>query len=172
MSYDDRDGGGYVLEEGPYEISINKDAHTKIDSRILKVEKTEVYRGDNKRASDLVTAANQFDYAAGDVTYLSRKDKFANYAEATAAPSNFEMSEEAKASFYNISNYLTAEATAADEDPDAAAVTTGADNGIRLADLRGLDKDDPKWDLLLDEMSLDDMNAVISERLRRAGFDQ
>ena len=162
MSYDDRDGGGYVLEEGPYEISINKDAHTKIDSRILKVEKTEVYRGDNKRASDLVTAANQFDYAAGDVTYLSRKDKFANYAEATAAPSNFEMSEEAKASFYNISNYLTAEATAADEDPDAAAVTTGADNGIRLADLRGLDKDDPKWDLLLDEMSLDDMNAVIS----------
>ena len=162
MSYDDKNAKGYVLEAGDYVISINSDSHTVLDSKTFNVAATETYNGDNKRASDQITATNQFDYAAGDVTYLSRADKFANYAEATAAPASMEMSADAKATFYNISNYLTAEATAADEDPNAAAVTTGASNGLKLADMRGLEKDDPKWDQLMDEMTLDDMNAVIS----------
>ena len=162
MSYDDKNAKGYVLEAGDYEISINSDSHTKLDSKIYKVATTETYNGDNKRGSDLITATNQFDYAAGNVTYLSRADKFANYAAATAAPASTEMAADAKATFYNISNYLTAEATAADEDPNAAAITTGASNGLKLVDMRGLEKDDPKWDQLMDEMTLDDMNAVIS----------
>ena len=83
-------------------------------------------------------------------------------AEATAAPTNFSMSAESKASFYNINNYLTAEATAMDEDPNAAPITTGAKNGLQLKDLRGLAYDDPKWDQLLDQMTLDDMNTLIS----------
>ena len=162
MSYDSKTAKGYVLEAGDYEISVNSDSHNKLDSKKFTVEKTETYSGDSKRASDLVTATNQFDYAAGNVEYLSRADKFANYAAATAAPAGYEMAEDAKANFYNISNYLTAEATAADEDPGAGTVTTGAANELKLADMRGLEKDDPKWDLLLDEMSLDDMNALIS----------
>ncbi|MBQ8052620.1 MAG: glycoside hydrolase family 3 C-terminal domain-containing protein [Lachnospiraceae bacterium] len=162
MSYDDKTAKGYVLEAGDYEISINSDSHTKLDSKIYKVAATETYNGENKRGSDLITATNQFDYAAGNVTYLSRADKFANYAAATAAPASTEMPADAKATFYNISNYLTAEATAADEDPNAAAITTGASNGLKLVDMRGLEKDDPKWDQLMDEMTLDDMNAVIS----------
>jgi beta-glucosidase len=162
MSYDDKNAKGYVLEAGDYEISINTDSHNKIESKIFTVAATETYNGDNKRGSDLVTAANQFDYAAGNVEYLSRADHFANYGTATAAPASYELAEDAKATFYNISNYLTAEAAAADEDPNAEAVTTGASNGLRLVDMRGLDKDDPKWDQLMDQMSLDDMNAVIS----------
>ena len=162
MSYDDKTAKGYVLEAGDYEISVNSDSHHKLDSKTFNVASAQVFNGENKRGSDLVTAANRFDYAAGDVTYLSRADKFANYAEATAAPASYEMSADAKASFYNISNYLTAEATAADEDPNAAAVTNSAGAGLKLVDLRGLAKDDPKWDQLMDEMSLDDMNALIS----------
>ena len=162
MSYDDKTAKGYVLEAGDYEISVNSDSHHKLDSKTFNVASAQVFNGENKRGSDLVTAANRFDYAAGDVTYLSRADKFANYAEATAAPASYEMSADAKASFYNISNYLTAEATAADEDPNAAAVTNSAGAGLKLVDLRGLEKDDPKWDQLMDEMSLDDMNALIS----------
>ena len=162
MSYDDKNAKGYVLEAGDYEISINTDSHHKIESKVFNVAETLTYSGENKRASDQVTAVNQFDYAAGNVEYLSRADKFANYAAATAAPASFEMAADAKAAFYNISNYLTAETAAADEDPNAAAVTTGADNGLKLVDMRGLDKNDPKWDQLMDEMTLDDMNALIS----------
>ena len=162
MSYDEKNAKGYVLEAGDYEISINTDSHHKIESKVFNVVENAAYSGENKRASDHVTATNRFDYAAGNVEYLSRTDHFANYAAATAAPASFEMAEDAKAGFYNISNYLTAEATAADEDPNAAAVATGADNGLKLVDMRGLDKNDPKWDQLMDEMTLDDMNALIS----------
>ena len=161
MSYDEKNAKGYVLEAGDYEISINTDSHHKIESKVFNVAETAAYSGENKRASDHVTATNRFDYAAGNVEYLSRADHFANYAAATAAPASFEMAADAKAG-YNISNYLTAEATAADEDPNAAAFATGVDNGLKLVDMRGLDKNDPKWDQLMDEMTLDDMNALIS----------
>ncbi len=161
-SYDYVSAKGYVLEAGDYEISINSDSHNVIDSKTYSVASTVTYNGSNSRKSDLVTATNALDFAEGDIEYLSRADGFANYKTATAAPSNYEMPADAKSTFYNMSNYLTAEATAADEDPNAEAVTTGAATSLKLADLRGLDKDDAKWDELLNSMSLDDMNALIS----------
>ena len=161
-SYDSKGAGCYVLDNGEYIISINRDSHTVIDSQPYTVGTKVVYNESNKRQSDAVAAVNQFDFADGGVTYLSRANGFANYAAATAAPTNFSMSAESKASFYNINNYLTAEATAMDEDPNAAPITTGAKNGLQLKDLRGLAYDDPKWDQLLDQMTLDDMNTLIS----------
>ncbi|RKM63167.1 beta-glucosidase [Butyrivibrio sp. XB500-5] len=161
-SYDYQDAKGYVLEAGEYVISINSDSHNVIDSKTYNVGTTVTYNGDNKRDSDLVTATNTFDYANGGLTYLSRADGFANYEEATKAPASYEMSADAKSTFYNISNYLTPEATAQDEDPAAQAIKTGASTTLKLADLRGADRNDAKWDELLDSMSLDDMNALIS----------
>ncbi len=161
-SYDYQNAKAYVLDAGDYVISINKDSHNVIDSRTYTVGTTVTYDGSNKRSTDEITATNVFDYAAGDIEYLSRADGFANYAAATAAPKSYEMAADAKATFYNISNYLSPEATAADEDANAAAVTTGAATSLKLKDLRGLAKDDAKWDELLDSMTLDDMNAVIS----------
>ena len=161
-SYDYTDAKAYVLEAGDYEISINSDSHNKIASKNYNVAETITYNGDNKRESDQITATNRFDFAQGDFEYLSRADGFANFDSATAAPKSMEMSKKSKDTFFNNSNYLTDEATAADENPDAPEITTGASNGLKLADMRGLDWDDEKWDSLLDEMSLDDMNAVIS----------
>ena len=71
------------------------------------------------------------------------------------------MPEASKASFFNAATYVTAEGTATDEDPNAAPITTGAKNGLTLADVRGLDYDDPKWDELMDQLSIEDMNALI-----------
>ena len=140
-SYDDKTAKAYVLEAGDYVISINSDSHTVIDSKTYNVPATITYSGDNKRSSDEVTATNQFDYARGTATYLSRADHFANYAEATAAPASYEMPADSKATFYNISNY---DATT-DDDPDAEAPVTGAAGDVQLVDLRGLDYDDPAW---------------------------
>ena len=164
-SYDDQGAKAYVLEKGDYVISANADSHTEYDSKTYTVSSTITYGENNKRGSDKIAAVNQFDYARGDVTYLSRKDGFANYAQATAAPSNYSMSAEAKATFYNNSNYLTAESTAADEAAHGFsndAITTGKSGSLKLADLRGLDYDDPKWDELLDQLTLDDYNSLIS----------
>ena len=157
-SFDADEKGCYVLDAGDYEISINSDAHHKIASEIISVPSQVVYDSSNKRESDMVPATNQFDFAKGDsFTYLSRKDGFANFAEATAAPSSYEMSEEYRATYFNESNYNP---TDYNNDSDVMP-TTGAKNGLKLADLRGLDYDDEKWDELLDEMSVSDMNDLI-----------
>ncbi len=161
-SYDDTGYGCYVLEAGDYIISINSDANTIIDSVTYTQDETIVYDEDNARDSDNTAAVNQFDYARGDVTYLSRADGFANYAEATAAPTSYSMSDEAKATFYNVGNYLTAEATAADEDADAEYPTWGASNGVSLVDLRGLDYDDEAWDSLLDQLTIDEAVSLVA----------
>ncbi len=156
-SFDYKGAGAYVLEAGDYIISINKDSHNVIASQTYTVDTTITYDENNKRESDVEPAVARFGYAAGDVTYLSRADKFANFAEATAAPTNFEMSDEAKAGFYNHTNY---DPTQFNNDADVAPVT-GASNGLTLYDLRGKDYDDPQWDTLLDQLTVDDMVQLI-----------
>ena len=157
-SYDYQNALGYVLEAGDYEISINSDSHTVLDSQTYNVPETITYSGENARSTDAQTASNAFDYAAGEVTYLSRADGFANYAEATAEPATYTMPEDQKETFINNSNY---DPTAYNNEEDEMP-TTGADNGLELADLRGADYDDAQWDELLDQMSVEDMDALIA----------
>ena len=158
-SFDDREEMAYVLDAGDYIISINSDAHTVIKSQTYSVPSKIVYSGENKRSTDQIAATNLLDYARGEnVTYLSRADHFANYAEATAAPVTYEMSDETKATFYNIANYNPD----VDDDPNAEAPVMGAEGNVQLVELRGLDYDDPKWDSLLDQMTVDEMNTLIS----------
>ena len=164
-SYDYLNKGCYVLEKGDYVISINSDSHNVLDSETYTLSADRVYDENNKRESDASAAVNQFSFAQGEVTYLSRADGFANYAQATAAPASLSMPAGDKAGFYNNSNYLTAEATAADEErmfPNAAAPTTGAKNGLKLIDLRGAAYDDPRWDQLLDQLTIDEMGNLIA----------
>ena len=93
-SYDDQKNGCYVLEAGDYIISAKADSHNVLDSKTYTVASDIVYGTDNKRESDAVAATNEFDFAKGDFTYLSRANGFANYDEATAAPATYEMSDE------------------------------------------------------------------------------
>lgn len=159
-AYDDQSARCYVLESGEYVIAANADSHTVLDSKTYTVETTVIYDENNKRESDQVAAVNQFDYAAGEITYLSREDGFANYDEATAAPSSYEMAEDVKAGFDNAHTYVET-GYQADEDENAADITTSASNGLKLADMRGLDYDDAKWDALLDQLTIDEMQEIV-----------
>ena len=158
-SYDQKDAKAYVLEQGDYDISIQSDSHHVIDHQKVTVKDTVTYNSDsNTHNGDAVAATNEFDYAAGDVTYLSRAGHFANYAKATAAPTNFSMSDEAKAEFTNNSNY---DPKKYDNDSDEMP-TTGAKNGLKLSDMYGKDYDDADWDKLLDQLTFDDMDNLIA----------
>lgn len=158
-SYDYKDAKAYVLEKGDYDISIQSDSHTVIADQKVTVDDTITYDSDsNTHSGDQAVATNQFDDVAGDVTYLSRANHFANYKEATAAPTNFEMSDKAKETFYNNSNY---DPTKFDDDSDEMP-TTGAKNGLKLADMYGKDYDDADWDKLLDQLTFDDMDNLIA----------
>ena len=157
-SYDYQNAKAYVLESGSYEISLRTDSHTVVDTKTYDVAETITYNGDNARSTDVATAENKLDDANGGLTYLSRADGFANYEEATKAPTNFTMSDENKQAFKNNSNYNPEDYNdASDEMP-----TTGASNGMKLADLRGKDYDDPQWDSLLDQLTVSDMDTMIA----------
>ena len=158
-SYDNKGAKAWVLEKGDYTISIQSDSHHVIDSEKINVADTITYDSEsNTHNDDQTVATNQFDYAAGDVTYLSRANHFANYAEATAAPTNFSMSDEVKAAFTNNGNY---DPTKYDDDSDEMP-TIGAKNDLRLADMYGKDYDDADWEKLLDQLTFDDMDNLIA----------
>ena len=157
-SYDENNAKAYVLEKGDYVISINSDSHTVLDQKTYTADKDVVYKGENKRASDDTAATNVFEDAKGDVTYLSRADHFANYEEATAAPASAELGEP-YASEYHLNSNFDKTTYLNDED---VMPTTGADNGLTLEDVRDADYDDPRWEKLLDQLTVDEMANMIA----------
>lgn len=154
--------GGYVLEAGEYNLSIRSDSHTIIDETTFQVD-ADIDYSTESRQSDRIAAVNQFqDYSVGEVTYLSRADGFANYAQATAAPAEdaYAMDDETRAAieeksvaYYDSTLYNNVE----DEMP-----VTGADNNLKLAELTGKEYDDAMWDDLLDQLTVEEMIELVN----------
>ena len=157
-SYDENNAKAYVLEKGDYVISINSDSHTVLDQKTYTADDDVVYKEENKRVSDDTAATNVFEDAKGDVTYLSRADHFANYEEATKAPASAELGEPYVSEYHLNKNF---DKTTYLNDKDKMS-TTGADNGLTLADMRDADYDDPRWEKLLDQLTVDEMSNMIA----------
>lgn len=157
-SYDMAGNGCYALEAGDYKISIRTDSHNIVDEQAYTVDSSVVYDENHKRSSDHVAAVNQFEEADGDLTYLSRADGFANYKEAAKAPETMSMPEKYKKTFVNNSNYNPVNANNADD----AMPVNGAKNGLSLAHMRGLNYDDPQWDPLLDQLTVNEMHNMVA----------
>lgn len=157
-SYDEKGEGAYILEKGRYEISINKNSHDVIASKNYEVHKTEIYNKNNKRKNDKVAAKNLLQDSEGTVTYLSRKDHFANYKKATSQPHNLYMPKKYLNNYhlnanYNPKRYLNKN----DKRP-----VTNKNYGLKLTDLRGKSYDDPKWNKLLDQLTVKEMANTIA----------
>lgn len=158
-SYDAEDYGCYVLEAGDYILSINENSHTEIAETIYTQPETVVYGEDHPRTSDQVAAVNQFDFAASDsYVTLSRADGFANYEEAVAAPSSYSITPEV---LEQLSGNGIYDETAYN-DPDDPMPAQGASNGLTLGELRGVDYDDERWESLLDQMTVTEMQDLIA----------
>ena len=161
-SYDDGiklKDGGYLLEAGDYTISLRSDSHTVLDAATFTQSADIDYS--SGRPSDLTPATNQFqDYARGEFVQLSRKDGFANYAQATAAPASLSMSASTRAAVEK--NLFGIYDPVSLDDPSDVMPTTGAQNGLKLIDLTGKDYDDPDWDKLLDQLTFEDMATMIN----------
>lgn len=158
-SYDENNAKAYVLEAGDYGISIRTDSHNIIDEKTYNVAETVVYNESSPRSTDKTVATNQFDFSdQGEVTYLSRADGFANYAIASAAPASLTASEKTVSLFMNNSNYKPEDYNKNEDEMP----TTGASNKMELSELRGADYDDERWDTLLDQLTVSDMDTMIA----------
>ncbi len=145
-SYDSNTEKAYVLEAGTYEIHVSKNVHESVFDLPFEVTETVVYQEDEVTGTEIT---NRFDYAEGDLTYLSRNDWEGTYP--TAEDISFLASED------TVNAYTTAPAVMDGEEP-----TTGADNGIMLKDLVGLDYNDPLWESYLDQFTVEEMISLIN----------
>ena len=148
-SYDYENEEAYVLDQGKYEIKLMNNAHEVIDSRDYKVDNTIVYDENNKRSTDECVATNQFDYAVGDLTYVTRADW-----EGTL-PTERTLDKEASQELLDAIEDQHIVNNDSDED------IVFADNGIMLEDMVGLDYNDPKWDDILEQISVEEMSKLI-----------
>ncbi len=165
-SYDYLNERAYVLEAGDYAISLRTDSHTLAPGTepiTYTVDSDVVYSGDNHRSSDLAEVTNQFDDVSaqlstdpqdGKILTMSRAD-FAGTFPTAPTPDLY------------VADDAVAEAFAS-WDADAAAdafegdkPTTGAGSDLTLIDLRGVAKDDPKWDELMDSLSVGEMADML-----------
>lgn len=154
-AYDYVDQGCYVLEKGTYEIKLMNNAHDVLDSFTYDVEDTIVYDENHARSTDQTAAVNTFDFAAGDVTYVSRSDW-----EGTLPTARVEK-KEATVEILDQLNLDHISKLYVNPSNEGDKITTGADNGLTLSDMVGVPYDDEKWDKLLDELSVDEMAKLM-----------
>ena len=166
-SYDYKDNKAYVLDEGDYQILVQSDSHTLaegVEPIAYEVNDTKVYSGDSHRASDEVATTNVFDDVNehfvdeeedGKILNFSRAD-FAGTFPTEPTDDDREASDDIVAGF----EAYDAEA-AAEENADVEMPSTGETNGVQLIDLRGRAYDDELWDVLLDELTTEEISAKI-----------
>lgn len=164
-SYDYKNEKAYVLEAGDYTLTLQTDSHRGKDGCapiLYNVAQTVLYSGEDHRASDAAPVTNQFDDLSaqfadapgeGAAHNLSRADFAGTFPTAPAA-ADLTASEEVIAGFqaYDPKDH---------EDPEAEKPELGAENGLKLIDLRGLPYDDPSWDLMLDQLTVKDMEKLV-----------
>ena len=185
-SYDAYGAGTYILDAGDYYFTAATDAHNAANNVLAAKGYTAAStngRMDAEGDASLVATWNNpkldtTTYAVSDagteitnqlssadpnmnaevgttVTYLSRNDW-----EGTMP--SLEKTVKIALNDYLIQG-LQDQQYATDESATAEMPTLGADNGLKLYDMIGLDYDDPKWDDLLDQLTFDEMVALIGD---------
>ncbi|MDR1910096.1 MAG: glycoside hydrolase family 3 C-terminal domain-containing protein [Spirochaetaceae bacterium] len=154
-SYDYNDANrngftGWELEAGTYQLRVSKNAHEAGNGVSAPVE----YRVASgfRYETDEATGAeiqNRFDDVSGHIkTYLSRADWEGTWPAPPAGAGKIASDAIIKA----VAAYVAAEHNnSADEAP-----VFNANNGVQLINLRDLPYDEPLWDLLLDQLNIDE----------------
>ncbi|MBQ5987853.1 MAG: glycoside hydrolase family 3 protein [Clostridia bacterium] len=179
-SYDYKGAGCYVLEAGDYVISVRKNAHETYGEGCewtYNVASEVVYGESNPRTTEI-------EAQTGELVNLS--DEWKQNHTVVAATNRFgwmsEHFEEGKAQNLSRADFngsfptaLTANDLTADDEvvklmsgytPDYydskdVKPTLSKDNGMSAVALRGATYDDPRWDDLLDQLSVKDMTSLI-----------
>ena len=185
-SYDAYGAGTYILDAGDYLFTAATDAHNAANNvlaakgftpentagRMDTAGNAELVATWNNPALDTTTYAvsdagteitnkldasdpNMNEEVGTTVTYLTRNDW-----EGTMP--SLEKTVKIVLNDYLIQG-LQDQQYVTNENAQAAMPTLGADNGLKLYDMIGLDYDDPKWDELLDQLTFDEMVTLIGD---------
>lgn len=173
-TYDYKDAKTWVLDAGTYYFAVGNSAHDALNNILAARGKTMADGMDAEGNAALVfawenpstelrsesfsgsTITNQFDNASleyyGEETgYLTRSDWNTfpeSYTDLTATA--------------DMIADIDAEGSYQPGSTDISSITTGADNQMTIAKMIGLDYDDPSWDKLLDQLTVDDMVRIVT----------
>lgn len=191
-SYDAYEAKTWILDKGDYYFAIGEDVHQALnhilaakgktakdgmdadgdESFTVKWENPKFRTFENPEFSEkgFTTYADTWHNTTGNavenqlacmdlntwvengVTYLSRADWEGTWPESYE---ELEATEE-------MVKHLLAEIYEPGES-DTSSVTTGADTDYQVSMMIGKSYDDPDWELILDQMTLDDMTALVGE---------
>lgn len=181
-SYDYNDANkngftGYELDAGDYVITLRHDAHTVDDDAAatitLNLDANAQYPTDSKTGLEVnnkFTGSDAIDGISLDgtdsdqnIVYLTRADFAGTFP--TQNVDSRPMADNLKAT-----NLYTSDMADAWIDDSDEAVTTGANNGLKIEDDNGqttdlgyqlgANYDDPQWDALLDQLTVDEMENM------------
>jgi len=162
-SYDYKNAKAYVLEKGVYQLLIQNDSHNPkgdISAISYDVSATVTYK--DGRSGDKIPVTNQFDDVNvlftdskqdGYITDFSRADFARTFPTAPTAADML-------ATEAIVAGFVPYNAAAVNAESDVDMPATGIQSGLSLIDLRGLDYDDPLWEVFLDQLTIDDMLTV------------
>ena len=146
-SYDAVTEEAWVLDKGEYKIHVAHDIRTFEESCTYTVADKVVYKTDDNSGNEI---GNLFEFAEGDLTYLSRSDTEGTYP---APPS----AEDYRAPSEVINSDKRPEPTTEGEAPK---IGVRYDKTITLQDVA---KDESLWDAFLDQLTLNEMIALITD---------
>ncbi len=183
-SYDAYGAGTYILDAGEYYLTVATDAHNAVNNTLAAkgytVENTDgrmdadgdaalTYKwvqeafdaetySTSLNGTEIVNQLSDADlnlYEGNDdtIVYLTRSDWVGTYPEEILKLALTEqMIAELQDVQYDPANY-----------EPMLLPKLGADNGLTLYDMIGLEYDDPKWDELLDQLTFDEMVSMIGD---------
>lgn len=178
-SYDVYGAETYILDEGTYYLSAGKNAHDALNNILAEKGYTTADGMDYGGNKDLVWSASvatrdteTYSVSGESGAEINNKLAFADPNRNVNAGGNL-------VTYLSRSNWtgtwpakaVTLELTAAmiedlqsDKEPESEGgmPVFGASNGLTLIMLRGKDYDDADWDKLLDEMTFEDYNTLLS----------
>lgn len=181
-AYDANGAKTYILDAGDYYFTLGNGSHEAVNNILAAkgytTENGMTAEGDatltwkwNNPAQDTTTFAtsestgnaitnlfddsdpNKVSYSPGTVTWLSRSDWTGTYPTGTF---DLSLNDELVAALANT-HY---DGSLADS---VEMPTMGAENGLTLASMIGKEFDDPQWETLLDQMTFDEMNLMITQ---------
>ena len=171
-SYDYKDAGCYILDAGDYDFILSENAHSWADNDAGRVwtwtlGSKLVFDESNKRPTDGTAAVNRFDAitnwkftdtpqsGTGYAVNFSRADFAGTFP--TAPTGNDYVAQDR---VLNDRKKLDTEAV--DTYIEDIVITDSTMTSYTLADMRGVDYDDPKWELFIEQLSEDKLIEMYS----------
>ena len=142
----------YVLDAGTYVISLRNNSHDVVASHEITLG-AETYETDSETGNEIKNRfSDTTEYMEKNCTNLSRAD----FAGTWPTKGQDKTTSDAGITIAMFDPESKV-------DSNDVMPSLGLKKGIQLIDLRGKDFDDPMWDDLLDELTVEDMIAVIND---------